>query len=37
MVRIGKKEVNDAVSREVEVRKIEAIAGFQRQINVRTA
>jgi len=37
MVRIGKKEANNQVSREVEMKKTEAIANFQKLINIRTA
>jgi len=37
MVKINRKEVEDAVSREVEEKKAEAIAYFQRYINMRTA
>ena len=37
MVKINRKEVEDAVSRDVEEKKAEAIAYFQRYINMRTA
>jgi hypothetical protein len=37
MVRISRKEVEDAAYREVEEKKAEAIAYVQRYINMRTA
>jgi hypothetical protein len=37
MIRISKEKVNDAVSREVEEKKAEALAYFQRHINMRAA
>jgi len=37
MVKINRREVEDAVSREAEIRKAEAVAYVQRYINMRTA
>jgi hypothetical protein len=37
MVKINRKEVEDAVSRDIEEKKAEAIAYFQRYINMRMA
>jgi len=37
MVRIGKKEADNQVSREVEMEKAVAVASFQKLINIRTA